>query len=286
MNFSSGNFKKNLEGLLCAFFGLFHLVLFSFLPYISPYISGISSEYLGAYASSFSGYSCLSFPKMCELTCGFFIPIFQIFAIIGATALLAVGVLILLKEFFGIAVPGSIGNFSISSIASLALKIFNIINFAVFFAAILVWICNTESMYGMTAGVRPAVGLIIYFILNLAVFVGLIVIKKVCPQFFDAPAGAGSAATHICERCGASCKTSASFCSKCGGKVVEAPPAMAYICVNCGAPMESPNAFCGKCGGTAREVLAKPTYACTNCGARANAKTAFCSACGGKIERK
>ena len=99
-----------------------------------------------------------------------------------------------------------------------------------------------------------------------------------------------------CPNCGADVQPGAQFCSTCGQKIVQAPPAgTAGTCPSCGAPLEEGAAFCSNCGARIEadpmeativpEPAPKPASVCPSCGAPLEPDMLFCVNCGARVEK-
>lgn len=89
-------------------------------------------------------------------------------------------------------------------------------------------------------------------------------------------AGAASAATVKCPKCGASNSAAAKFCNDCGTKMEVA--AQTVPCVKCGAQLQAGAKFCADCGAS------QARQKCAKCQAELDAGAKFCNECGTKVE--
>jgi len=289
MKISLEDVKKNLRWIVCAFLGLFHFILLSF-PYASAFASyGKEKESMG-----FSGYAIMG-DDFSEADAGFIASFFQTLTLICAVFLLILGAYILVNKFFGeiikktanIDLPLEFGAFKVKNVCNLTLFIYGVLNILVFLSILIVCMSNSQSAFGIKVGISPSIGIFFALLLSIGGFFGLRYVEKKIPGFTDMPLK-----KYACEKCGEPSATGVSFCTKCGGKIVEIIPVPApeYVCEACKAPSKPGVAFCSKCGGKIVEIVPDPakeiSYVCDKCGAPSKEGAKFCTKCGGNIITK
>ena len=246
--------KSNLAYVGCAILGLLNFILLA-IPYISSYYSYDLGEWGGKQSSSdgISGY------KVMDLWEGGFSGVMssliQLFVLIGGIALLAWGVLGLLKAF-GIfdKFPDRLGNIESKKIAEFGIFGLAGLNVLLLVFLIILSATNSESYseygYSGSAGIRLSAGIFISLVITVGVAVALKILEKKLPV-----SDSGETVTYVCGKCGKKAKAKDKFCNACGGEIE-------------------------------KKVVVKEEYACEKCGKRASAKEKFCSACGGEIKVK
>ena len=246
--------KSNLAYVGCAILGLLNFILLA-IPYISSYYSYDLGEWGGKQRGSdgISGY------KVMDLWEGGFSGVMssliQIFVLIGGIALLAWGVLGLLKAF-GIfdKFPDRLGNIESKKIAEFGIFGLAGLNVLLLVFLIIFSATNSESYseYGMegSAGIRLSAGIFISLVITVGAVVALKILEKKLPA-----TDSGEIITYVCNKCGKKARSTDKFCNACGGEIE-------------------------------KKVVVKEEYACEKCGKRATAKEKFCSACGGEIKVK
>ena len=246
--------KSNLAYVGCAVLGLLNFILLA-IPYISSYYSYDLGEWGGKQSSSdgISGY------KVMDLWEGGFSGVMsslvQLFVLIGGIALLAWGVLGLLKAF-GIfdKFPDRLGNIESKKLAEFGIFGLAGLNVLLLVFLIILSATNSESYseYGMegSAGIRLSAGIFISLVITVGAAVALKILEKKLPA-----SDSGEIITYACNKCGKKARSSDKFCNACGGEIE-------------------------------KKVVIKEEYACEKCGKRATAKEKFCSACGGEIKVK
>ena len=245
--------KSNLAYVGCAILGLLNFILLA-IPYISSYYSYDLGEWGGKQSSSdgISGY------KVMDLWDGGFSGVMsslvQLFVLIGGIALLAWGVLGLLKAF-GIfdKFPDRLGNIESKKIAEFGIFGLAGLNVLLLVFLIILSATNSESYseYGMesSAGIRLSAGIFISLVITVGAAVALKILEK------KLPVGESESVIYACSKCGKKARSTDKFCNACGGEIE-------------------------------KKVVVKEEYACEKCGKRATAKEKFCSACGGEIKVK
>ncbi len=244
---------SNLSYLLCAGLGLLHFILLA-IPYGSAFVSYSVG---GSYAEGFSGYKVMNtwdfgFPGV---MCSFI----QIIILIGAIAMLAYGVLGLLKAFDIVSVlPDEIGGFSVKKCGDYALFGYAGLNFLLFVFMAILSIANTEAEEigggTMKAGIGLGAGLFITLIIAAGGAVAVYFVPKKFPVDDNAPV-----VSYVCPQCGKKTKKSVNFCPDCGAEIEEKIeiPAV-YLCEECGKKVKKGINFCSDCGGRIVEVVATP----------------------------
>ncbi len=277
-----------LSYALCALLGFLHFI-FMFIPYTSVYLSwGSLKESQGV-----SGYKILSQYWDLGFT-GVLCALLQLVILLFAVAMLAYGVLGLLKEFGIVSVlPDEFMDFSTKTISEYVLYAWAGLNALLFVLLIVCNLAHNESQYGASAGISLHVGIFITLIFAAAGALAPKLLPKYLPDLFDG-AEAGPKVSYVCSTCGTRAKKGAAFCSACGGlieeKVTMPEPKKVYSCVSCGATAKKGQGFCTICGGKVeeREINTQPktAYVCANCGASAEKGQKFCVSCGGNVEEK
>lgn len=283
MNFSVDNVKRNTRWLACAFLGIFHFVILAMNTIAAFVEMGKKSE-----SEGISGYDTLGEAILeSELDGGVFLFICQLFILIAAIAMLIAAAVIIIKEFFGVAIPDSFGPVKLKTVGNITHLAYAALHVLLLIAVIVVCVANTESEEFLgetwTMGYRPAFGFFLSFILSIGSFVGLYFLEKLVPGF-KGDGAASAKVAYACEACGEGAKKGAAFCSKCGGKVVArvTPAATAtHYCSKCGATAAEGAAFCAKCGGA---VVKNDIPTCPNCGAIVKEGAMFCGGCGTKLQ--
>jgi len=276
--------KANLNYALCAFLGLFHFVMLAF-NYVSAF-----AKYSGERNAdpALNGYQTMKFSDLVDTqAAGLAVVngILQILLLLLAVALLAVGVMGLLKAF-GIfeQFPDKVDKYETKKLAGFGLLGYTAISFLLF-VLMLIWAgVNTESMFGVKIGV--CVGFGMYFAL---IFGGLLAaVPYVLPKFvpgLNEETARGPQMTYRCEKCGKKAGKNEKFCSVCGGAVVaEVVKQYNYVCSGCGKKMKKTDKFCSVCGGAVVAVEVKQMeYVCSNCGKKMKKTDKFCNVCGGAV---
>ena len=246
--------KSNLAYVGCAVLGLLNFILLA-IPYISSYYSYDLGEWGGKQSSSdgISGY------KVMDLWEGGFSGVMssliQLFVLLGGIAILAWGVLGLLKAF-GIfdKFPDRLGNIESKKIAEFGIFGLAGLNVLLLVFLIILSIANTESYseygYSGSAGIRLSAGIFISLVITVGAAVALKILEKKLPA-----SNSGEIITYVCKKCGKKARSTDKFCNACGGEIE-------------------------------KKVEVKAEYACEKCGKRATAKEKFCSECGGEIKVK
>ena len=315
MDISSNNIKKNIRFIAYALVAVLTFVFLA-LPWMTFSLSvSYSKEKIGG-SVGFSGYEIMGDAEELDLydmeiedykasavksfikegikelkfepdfygVVGFFAILIMIVAIV----LLIAAIYMLLVKLFGIALPTEFGPVKVEQVTHITALSFAGLNVLTLLIALIGGIANSksesESGVKATLGMGTGIGLWLMAIFAVGTIVVLKLVIDKLPEFAGTPS-----ARYACEQCGAPAKAGMPFCQKCGGKVVELPPApiVVYSCEQCGTKAKAGAAFCTKCGG---KVVAKEQYPvvhlCTQCGAKAKAGVAFCTKCGGKVEAK
>ncbi len=246
--------KSNLTYVICAVLGLFNFILLA-IPYIASYYS----YDLGAWGGKQSDSIGISGYKVMDLWEGGFSGVMssliQLFVLLVGIALLAWGVLGLLKALDILPqFPDKLGNLESKKVGEYGLFGIAGLNALLLVFLIILSATNSESYseYGMegSAGIRLSAGIFISLVITAGAVVALKILEK------KLPAGESSEiVTYACVKCGKKAKAADKFCSACGGEIE-------------------------------KKVVVKEEYACVKCGKRATAKDKFCNACGGEIKVK
>jgi len=239
----NGTLRKNFLWILCGGIGVLHFILLA-IPYVSAFYKyGSIGGSEGA-----SGYRVMD---IWEGFSGVMSSLIQIFVLIVSIALLAIGVVALLKEFGIFDITGKFGNIDLKKYGEYGLLAYAGLNILLFVFLLIFCIANTESMGGAKAGFRLSAGIFITLIVAIGAVVGNKLVEKKIPYDENTPV-----TVYKCSQCGKKAKASVKFCSECGGAIIETHPEP------------------------------KPVYVCSGCGASAKKGANFCSACGGQIVQK
>ncbi len=242
--------KNNLTYVFCAGLGLLNFIFLAF-NYIASFVEYSYVGY-GSYSQSYgvSGYKVMD---LWELKfSGVMSSIIQLFVLLLGIALLAWGVLGLLKAFgiFNI-VPDRLGKFESKKIGEFGLFGLAGLNVLLLIFLIILTASNTEkSEYG-SVGIKLSAGIFIALIFTVGAVVALKVLEKKLPSTDEGV----ETVTYACVKCGKKAKAKDKFCSACGGEIE-------------------------------KKVFVKEKYACVKCGKKATAKDRFCNMCGGEIKVK
>ena len=238
--------KSNLTYVFCAGLGLLNFIFlaFNYVAVFAEYSYGGYGNYSQSYGVS--GYKVMDLWEF--KFSGVISSIIQIFILLLGIALLAWGVLGLLKAF-GVfeKFPDKLGKFESKKLGEFGLFGLAGLNVLLLIFLIILTASNTEkSEYG-SAGIKLSAGIFIALIFTIGAVVALKVLEKKFPA-----TDSGETVTYVCSKCGKKARSSDNFCSACGGKIE-------------------------------KKVVVKEEYACEKCGKKATAKDKFCSACGGEI---
>ena len=246
--------KNNLIYVFCAGIGILNFILLA-IPYVASFYSYDYGQYGGTGSSSagISGYNVMKLWKF-----GFggvMSALIQIFILILGIALLAYGVLGLLKAF-GIfeQVPDKVGKLDMKKIGEFGLYGLGGLNVLLLIFLIVLTATNTETnnSYGYTAssGIRFSAGVFLAIIFIGGAIAGYILLGK---KF---PAGENlETVTYVCSKCGKKAKSKDKFCSQCGGEIESKVVVKEeYACSKCGKQSDGKNKFCPECGG---EIVVK-----------------------------
>ncbi len=250
--------KSNLTYVICAVLGLLNFILLAF-NYVKAYSE--SNLGYGNYSESMSGYRILkiwgndSYYFKDAKFGGVMSSTFQLFILLLGIALLAWGVLGLLKAF-GIfeKFPDKVGKLESKKIGEFGLFGLAGLNVLLLVFLIVFTASNSEkiSEHGITVegGYKLSAGIFIAIIFTVGAAVALKLLEKKFPASDN-----GESVTYVCKKCGKKAKAKDKFCSSCGGEIE-------------------------------KKVVVKEEYACVKCGKKATAKDKFCNACGGEIKVK
>ncbi len=237
--------KSNLTYVFCAGLGLLNFIFLAF-NYIASFAEYSYAGY-GGYSQSYglSGYKVMD---LWELNfSGVMSSIIQLFVLLLGIALLAWGVMGLLKAF-GIfdKLPDRLGKFESKKIGEFGLFGIAGLNVLLLIFLIILTASNTEkSEYG-SAGIKLSAGIFIALIFTVGAVVALKVLEKKLPLTDEG----GETVTYVCGKCGKKAKAKDKFCSACGGvieKKVEKKEQ--YVCGKCGKKATAKDKFCNDCGG-------------------------------------
>ncbi len=243
--------KKNLTYVFCAGLGLLNFIFLAF-NYIASFAEYSRAGGYGSYSQSYgvSGYKVMD---LWELKfSGVMSSIIQLLILLVGIALLAWGVLGLLKAF-GIfeKFPDRLGKFESKKIGEFGLFGIAGLNVLLLIFLIILTASNTEkSEYGST-GIKLSAGIFIALIFTVGVVVVLKVLEKKLPLTDEG----GETVTYVCGKCGKKATAKDKFCNACGGEIE-------------------------------KKVDIKEQYVCEKCGKKATAKDKFCNVCGGAVVAK
>lgn len=254
--------KRNLAYVFCAGLGLFNFIFLAF-SYVKMYSeSNVSNT---NYSEGISGYELLKiwgkdmyYMEDAKFG-GIMSSLMQLLVLIVGIALLAWGVLGLLKAF-GVMqkFPDKLGKVESKKIAELG--IFGIAGLNVLLLVFLIIFTATnsekidETYYGVRytaeAGYKLSAGPFLAIIFT----AGSAVALKLCQKFV--PVGdSGQAVTYACAKCGKRARAADKFCSACGGEIEKKVTVkQEYVCAKCGKTASDKDKFCNSCGG---EIVVK-----------------------------
>lgn len=146
--------------------------------------------------------------------------IVQIIILILGIALLAWGVMGLLKAFgYFDAFPDKLGKLESSKLGQLGLFGLAGLNILLLVFLIILTATNTESGYGLTAGYRLSAGIFISIVFTAGAAVALKILEKKFPA-----SESGETIAYVCSKCGRKAKASDKFCSACGAEIIKVVP--------------------------------------------------------------
>ncbi len=249
--------KKNLTYVLCAGIGLLNFIFLAF-----NYVAVYSKSRYGDLTEGLSGYQVLKiwgnedyYFKDGKFG-GVMSSMLQLFILLLGIALLAWGVLGLLKAFgmfekFPDKVAKldskKIGEYGLFGIAGL--NVLLLVFLIIFVASQKYKITNLG--YTSEYGYKLSAGIFITIIFTVGAVVALKILEKKFPDGEDTT----ETISYVCSKCGKKAKASDKFCNACGGEVGE-------------------------------KTMVKEEYVCEKCGKKATEKDKFCNACGGEIKVK
>lgn len=212
---------SNLSYVFCAGLGLLNFILLA-IPYVASFYKYDYGEWgdKGSNSAGISGYKVMSLWE--GGFGGVMSSIFQIFILILGIALLAYGVMGLLKAF-GLfeKFPDKLGKFETKKLGEYGLFAYAGLNALLLIFLIILCATNTHSESEMgisgSAGIRMSAGIFITLIFA----VGSVVAMKFLQKKFPANADNEPQISYLCENCGKKVKKTVKFCPECGGKVVE-----------------------------------------------------------------
>ncbi len=237
--------KKNLTYVFCAGLGLLNFIFLAF-NYIASFAEYSYAGY-GSYSQSYgvSGYKVMD---LWELKfSGVMSSIIQLFILLVGIALLAWGVLGLLKTF-GVfeKFPDRLGKLESKKIGEFGLFGFAGLNVLLLIFLIILTATNTEkSEYG-SAGIRLSAGVFIAIVFTVGAVVTLKILEKKLPLTDEG----GETVTYVCGKCGKKAKAKDKFCDACGGEIEKKVAIKEqYVCEKCGKKATGKDKFCNVCGG-------------------------------------
>ena len=287
--------KSGLSYICCAFLGTFHFVFMAF-NYLSVYTryDGESETYPIA-----TGYQLLSPGDLGDMgdmgdrgeISGMGLAVFgiilQVLLLLVAVALMAYGVIGILKTFGVVKfLPDKLGKMKTSLLANIALLGYAGLTLLMFMMLGIFALLNSysESIFGYTIEVGVSLGAGLW----LALIFGALVASAawLLPVFVPALKETdGPRMNYLCAQCGKKASKNEKFCTVCGGPVVcEVVKQYEYVCSGCGKKAKKTDKFCNVCGGAIVAVEIKPMeYVCGNCGRPQNKNNKFCNVCGGAV---
>ncbi len=252
--------KKNLTYVFCAGLGFLNFIFLAF-TYVTAYTKSNYNYGPSNVSEGMNGYKILKiwgnddyYFKNAKFG-GVMSSMLQLFILLLGIALLAWGVLGLLKAF-GIfeKFPDKVGKLESKKIGEYGLFGLAGLNVLLLIFLIIFTASNSDkvSEYGITieGGYKLSAGIFITLIFTVGSVVALIILQKKLPVTEN-----GESVTYSCVKCGKKAKAKDNFCSACGGKIEQ-------------------------------KVVVKEQYACVKCGKNATAKDKFCNSCGGEIKVK
>lgn len=260
--------KKNSRSLLCIIAGVLTFILLAFSyysytiyenPYTGEKITGKASGYdsLGIWGNG--GFL------------GVMVSLFSLLALIGGIALIAVGVISLLRDALGVNTP-EIPGMKYSTLSRLVLWCYCGLNALVFVLSFI---------YALVRRVGPGFGLFLMLLFNVAYFLCDFMF---IPKYLGS--NSGPVMEYKCTKCGKKVSANTKFCPDCGGEVAgSVKKEFEFVCSKCGKKVSSSVKFCPDCGG---EIESREKqyvkYVCEKCGKEAKKSEKFCSECGGEIK--
>ncbi len=271
--------KASLNYALCAFLGMFHFVMLAF-NYLSAFMKGGGESEREGFANGYKMMKFADFKGSDAEALAVINGILQILLILVAAALLAIGVMGILKTF-GVfkQFPDKVGK----KVAGLAPLVYVGVTFLLF-VLMLIWCgANTEKWGGYKIGFRAGFGIWFALFFSAALSAASFVLPKVVPCLKESAGGAQI--TYHCEKCGKKAGKDEKFCNVCGGAVVaEVVKQYDYVCSGCGKKMKKTDKFCNTCGGAVVAVEIKQMeYVCSGCGKKMKQTDKFCNVCGGAV---
>ncbi len=249
--------KSNLTYVFCAGLGLLNFIFlaFNYIASFAEYSYGGYGGYggYGDYSQSYgiSGYRVMDLWDF--NFSGVMSSLIQLFVLLLGIALLAWGVLGLLKAF-GVfeKFPDKLGKIKSKKLGEFGLFGLAGLNVLLLIFLIILAATNSESYseygYESSSGIKLSAGVFIAIVFTVGAVVALKILEKKLPVAED---GAEDV-TYVCVKCGKKAKAKDKFCSACGGEVE-------------------------------KKVVVKEEYVCEKCGKKASAKDKFCNACGGAV---
>ncbi len=221
--------KRLLTPLICAGVGLFNFI-FMFMNYITFFTSGSDNYHEGINAYKAISFGDESLANILELMLAMFgkdahltfllyiVAVLIIFMIIANVALLAFGVIGLVRMLAGINLVPVLDKDTTERFTKLTMFVNFIIHAASSFFVILLSLVNLYSgnIYGyrITLGVRPGIGLIFLLLFAVAAWLFPIKLIKLIPD--KAPS---KMMVYQCSFCGAQASASDKFCNVCGAAI-------------------------------------------------------------------
>ncbi len=239
--------KNNLTYVFCAVLGLLNFIFlaFNYIAWFEEYSYSVYGSYSQSYG--LSGYKVMDLWGL--KFSGVMSSVIQLFILLLGIALLAWGVLGLLKAF-GVfeKFPDRLGKLESKKLGEFGLFGLAGLNVLLLIFLIILTASNTEkSEYG-SAGIKLSAGIFIALIFTVGAVVALKVLEKKLPLTDEG----GETVTYVCGKCGKKAKAKDKFCSACGGEIE-------------------------------KKVAIKEQYICERCGKKATVKDKFCNACGGAV---
>ncbi len=213
---------NNLEYLFCVGLGFLNFIFLA-IPYVSSFYSYDLGEWGGKQSSSegISGYEVM---KLWDGGFGGVMSsLIQIFELIFAIAMLAYGIVGLLKNFELIKeIPSEVDKLIDKKYGKFALYIYSGINVLLLIFLIILCISNTKTEselgYSASAGIRLSAGIFITLVFAIG---SIVTIKVLQTKFKPDEDQKKNEIIYLCSRCGMKQRKKTNFCPDCGGEIKE-----------------------------------------------------------------
>lgn len=253
--------KEYLSFFLCAALGAAHFILLAF-PCVKVYASmeGVfsrmrMSEVVSGYRMMGMGYAD-EFNMKAEAF-GVIGGVVQILVMLVAAAMLAIGILGILKCFGAAEVlPDQVSGYDTKTLVGFVPALYLVVNILLCIVLLIVSIANMNWDDGYREGVALARGFfwILIFAAATTSYTAVLPLLKGALSTNGAPR-----MEYICGNCGKKSKKTNKFCNVCGGEIVArekvvvvpdapAPVVVKNVCPNCGKEIAAGQRFCTGCG--------------------------------------